>query len=134
VSAAPRKRLPLLCPSSRLERPDAKVLGVLGEDGRLQFLAEPRPVTPEFAAAAQRGRDPHLRFRFTSACGQSACGSWKDGGCGIAEIEVAALEPDAGPLPECAIRPQCRWYQQRGDAACRVCPQVVHSLFVDEPT
>ena len=128
-----RKSLPLLCPSSHIDRPDVKVLGVLAEDGRLRLLAEPRPATPEFVAIAKRGRDPHLRFRFTSPCGQSACGSWKDGRCGIAEIEVEHLEPDPGPLPDCSIRATCRWYHQRGDAACRVCPQVVHGLFVDAP-
>jgi len=117
-----------------MERPDAKVLGVLTEDGRLELLAEPRPVTPEFVEIAKRGRDPHLRFRFTSACGKSACQSWKDGRCGVAELEVEALEPDPGPLPDCVIRSSCRWYHQSGDAACRVCPQVIHSLFVDEPT
>jgi hypothetical protein len=28
-------------------------------------------------------------------------------------------------LPECSIRPQCRWHLQSGDAACRACPEVV---------
>jgi hypothetical protein len=28
-------------------------------------------------------------------------------------------------LPACAIRHSCRWYAQRGAAACAVCPQIV---------
>lgn len=123
-----RKRLPLVCPSSRIERPGAKVLGVLGPDGRLELLDEPRPVTPEFADAALRGRDPHLRFRFTGPCSQSACPTWEKGRCGVPNV-VEALERDPGPLPACAIRPTCRWHQERGDDICRVCPQVIHALF-----
>jgi hypothetical protein len=132
-----RKRLPLLCPSSRMERPGAKVLGVLNADGRLDLLKEPRPVTPEFAAIAERGRDPHLRFRFSGPCSQSACPSWENGRCGIPDV-VEGLERDPGPLPPCPIRPTCRWHQERGDDVCRVCPQVIHSLFAEafenEPT
>jgi hypothetical protein len=28
-------------------------------------------------------------------------------------------------LPECSIRPHCRWHLQSGDAACRACPEVI---------
>jgi hypothetical protein len=28
-------------------------------------------------------------------------------------------------LPECSIRPQCRWHLQSGDNACRACPEVI---------
>ena len=122
------KRQPLVCPSSRIERPGSKVLGVLGDDGRLEFLEEPRPVTREFRELAERGRDPHLRFRFTGPCSMTGCPTWENGQCGVPNV-VASLRGDPGPLPECSIRPTCRWHEERGDDICRVCPQVIHALF-----
>jgi len=59
------------------------------------------------------------------------CPSWENGRCGVPDI-VASLERAAGPLPECAIRPTCRWHQERGDDICRVCPQVIYGLFDEE--
>lgn len=124
-----KKRLPLVCPSSMIDRPDAKVLGVIKDDGRVEYLAEPRPVTPEFVAIASQGRDPHLRFRFTSTCGQSGCKSWSGGRCSIADLEVDNVPPVTNALPACPIRATCRWFEQRGAAACGVCPQVIHGIF-----
>jgi hypothetical protein len=40
--------------------------------------------------------------------------------------EVADSPPAV--LPACAIRRTCRWYAQRGAAACTVCPLIVADI------
>jgi hypothetical protein len=32
---------------------------------------------------------------------------------------------NAPGLPGCGIRQSCRWFHQRGEAACRICPEIV---------
>ncbi|MGW4898670.1 hypothetical protein ACWEQL_41525, partial [Kitasatospora sp. NPDC004240] len=67
----------------------------------------------------------------------SACSQWTGRGCGVVDHVLdgpphpgwADLGPPAtdtdGPLPICAIRRDCRWFTQRGAAACAVCPTIV---------
>lgn len=81
----------------------------------------------EFLAIAATGHAPETRFRFSSACIQSACKQWADGGCslpGRLAALISTAEAPASPLPQCSIRAQCRWFEQRGADACRVCPVV----------
>ncbi|MFO0725917.1 MAG: hypothetical protein U1E65_19185 [Myxococcota bacterium] len=131
-----RSSLPILCPSSNIDQPRAELLGVLMEDGRLSFLAEPRPLTPEFIEIAKRGRDPSRRFRFTSPCIQKRCHSWENERCKVADVvtdEFTEAKPsEEEALPDCAIRPACRWFLQRGAESCRVCPEVIAHIFLDE--
>jgi hypothetical protein len=35
------------------------------------------------------------------------------------------LDPVVSGLPDCAIRPTCRWFREHGKAICLRCPQVV---------
>ena len=100
-------------------------LEVVQSDGSVAFLKDRIEVTGEFLNMA--GRLPESRFRFSSTCIKSACKQWTNGGCGIPE-RLADLIPRSaatdGPLPRCSIRDQCRWFDQRGAAACRICPLV----------
>jgi hypothetical protein len=36
--------------------------------------------------------------------------------------------PTVDPLPRCSIRANCRWFDQQGADACRVCPFVITDL------
>lgn len=122
-----------LCPSYRME-PGAILLGVVEADGLVAYLDELVVVSPEFVQTASEGRAPEQRFRFSGTCIQGGCGQWDRGGrrCGL----IGELTAQAGPrevtppgdLPECVIRPRCRWFNQQGAPACAVCPEVTRDL------
>jgi hypothetical protein len=112
------------CPSGRA-RVGAYLLAVHTAGG-MAYVTPTLPVTSEFLAMVeQTGGAAESRFRFTEPCVASACGQWKDGGCGVIERVLAAEPPTGGALPACGIRSRCRWFAQRGAAACGVCPLVI---------
>lgn len=116
----------LLCPSAPATV-GALIIGVVRADGSVGFIRDRIPVNAEFIKAADSGRAPEQRFRFSSPCQECACQQWADGRCSlpgrIAEAVPNSLTPEA--LPRCSIRHDCRWYHQLGADACRVCPLVV---------
>ncbi len=124
---------PVLCPSSRCE-PGAILLGVVQADGRVGFLKQLMVVDQEFADIAREGRAPEKRFRFSSPCLKAACKQWTGSRCGVIDdvSECVGDDQRLDGLPECSIRPQCRWYRQNGAEACSVCPLVVTDLLVEE--
>lgn len=121
-----------------MDEPTAKVLGVVGADGRVIFAREPIPIDDTFKERARQGRNPDKRFRFVTPCLQRGCRHWQESRCIVADIVTdemtAAADPGelAGPLPTCPIRPACRWWEQRGEAACRVCPDVVAQIYFED--
>lgn len=120
-------RRKVLCPSAPADV-KAILLGVIQPDGSVAFIKDRIEVTREFLDIAAKGRAPETRFRFSSPCLGSACKQWANGGCSLPE-RLADMIPrsDAtdAPLPDCSIRAQCRWFDQRGSDACRICPVVV---------
>lgn len=125
---------PVLCPSSRCEE-GATLLGVVQSDGRVGFASTRYEVTQEFVQIARAGRAPEKRFRFASTCAMKGCRQWTGERCGVIDTIMSdrasradAAERDAAPLPECSIRPQCRWFRQSGRAACAACPEVITDL------
>jgi hypothetical protein len=119
----------ILCPSWACE-PGASLIGIVLPNGTVAFSKERIVIDAAFVEVARQGRTPEKRFRFSSACKRAACIQWADDRCGIADVIVRehedALRPNAPfVLPECSIRPRCRWHLQSGDAACRACPEVV---------
>ncbi|HWM94265.1 MAG TPA: hypothetical protein VN493_26150 [Thermoanaerobaculia bacterium] len=75
----------------------------------------------------------NVRFRYSSPCAESACLHWQGQHCAALDEVRAHLAPFAETAaPSCAIRPQCRWHQQAGDAACAVCPLVITDLMAVE--
>jgi len=101
-------------------------------DGRVAYAAERVIVDEEFVTASQEGRPPESRFRFSSPCVRGACRQWKGDRCGVIDEVLAAVRghagshvPGLGELPNCSIRPTCRWFAQAGAEACAVCPRVI---------
>lgn len=120
------------CPSSEC-RPGAQLLGVVLPNGRVAFTSKAIPIDEEFVRVAHEGRPPEQRFRFTTTCAERGCRQWADNRCSIID-RLLAIAKERGEdettlaartLPDCAIRPECRWFRQRGAAACAVCPDVV---------
>ena len=124
---------PILCPSSRCQK-GAVLLGLVGPDGIVSYISEKMVVNQEFVQIARRGRTPEKRFRFAGKCVEGACKQWAGNECGVIDEVFNSLDVsgESVEIPNCSIRPQCRWYQQRGAAACSVCPFVITDLMADE--
>lgn len=116
------------CPSARAE-PGALLLGIVGQDGVVQNIATRIEIDADFVTTASKIGPPEARFRFASTCVEGRCSQWTGSACGIVErVLMAMTEQGVAPaaeLPRCVIRGSCRWYSQRGEAACRACVYVV---------
>jgi hypothetical protein len=118
------------CPSSSCA-PGNLLIGIVRPDGTLAPVRPPLELDATFVARARAGeRAPEARMRFAGPCVTDRCRHWQDRRCGVADLAASAA-PDGDPaeLPPCPIRATCRWWAQRGAAACRICPAIVHSWF-----
>jgi hypothetical protein len=125
----------ILCPSAPIHD-GAILVGMVMPDGRVAFASDRITVDAEFVQIARRGNSPETRFRFGGTCHKSGCVQWAGGRCGVIDRVMEAAPPDAlSELPECSLRSQCRWFNQRGAAACAVCPEVITDMRedVEEP-
>jgi hypothetical protein len=118
-----------LCPSARPDWEGSKVIGVVGgtaETPEVAYLTEAQPVTDELLALA-RPVAPTEVFRIAAPCACSGCGHFspEQAKCKLAEKIVRWAPVVVDKLPACTIRPDCKWWQQEGRAACMRCPQVV---------
>ncbi len=94
-------------------------------DGRVAYARNRVVIDEDFVAVAKQGDAAEKRFRFSSLCVEKGCAQWDGSKCGVIE-KLLDLAPDLGDvLPECSIREECRWFEQRGAEACRVCPYVI---------
>jgi hypothetical protein len=100
------------------------------ETGRLAYVQPPTRVNAEFVADARALGRPESRFRFSTPCIEAGCPQWNGEGCAVIDkvIEEESQETAPAKLPSCAIRSTCRWFSQRGAAACAVCPLVVADI------
>ncbi len=117
------------CPSATCE-PGAKLLGAVGEDGRIKHLRTPLEIDKDFVAKARAKGVPEAKMRFAAPCQEGKCGHWTGDACGLidkvmAHIEAEAPEMKAVEVPPCTIRASCRWYMQTGAQACLSCDLVV---------
>lgn len=122
----------LLCPSS-IAKPGAALFGVQTAAGQIEYLEQPIVVDQTFVDKARQGRAPEERFRFASNCAKSGCGHWDSGqsGCSLVGKVVDAMNRKAAEtLIACAIRTNCRWYQQEGALACASCDEVVRNVRI----
>jgi hypothetical protein len=93
-------------------------------DGRVAFAKDRIVIDAAFVEAAHEGRSPEKRFRFSGTCKKGGCVQWSGDRCGVIDRVLERGQP-AGALPECTIRPNCRWHLQSGDQACFACPEVM---------
>jgi hypothetical protein len=64
-------------------------------------------------------------FRIAAHCEGEACAHFDNDSCTLAERISNDVPGVVEMLPRCTIRRECRWYAERGAAACRRCPQVI---------
>jgi len=122
-----------MCPSAQPDWEGSQVIGVVGgtaDEPQVAYLAEPTPVTDELLALA-RPVTPTEVFRIAAPCANTGCGhfSKEQSQCKLAQKIVRFAPVVVEKLPACSIRPDCRWWQQEGRAACMRCPQVVTDRF-----
>jgi hypothetical protein len=94
---------------------------------RVAYLTRTLPVSDKVLAAAGTAKPTEV-LRIASACMGSGCRHFDGADCRLAGRVARMLEPVVNGLPQCAIRPSCRWYRQEGKAACVRCPQMVTDL------
>ena len=115
-----------LCPSSRFTK-GASLLGIKNEKGEMDILKTPIKITTEiheqFSTTVAK---PEKTLRFVNKCVQSGCKQWTGTKCGVIDSILERVEEQyvKDNLPECSIRETCRWYDQNGSDACKVCPLV----------
>jgi len=122
---------PPLCPSAKPEMEGSVVFGVIGgtvEEPRLTHLVEPQPVTDELLALSG-SITPTEIFRIAAPCAGSACHHFDGSNCRLATKIVQLLPEVVAGLPPCRLRPNCRWWQQEGKAACMRCSQIVTETY-----
>ena len=118
------------CPSAYCQE-GALLLGVMTPGGTLAYLQPPTRVDADFVARAKAMGRPESRFRFSGPCIEAGCPQWTGEGCAVVDEVLENETPvaaDSGRLPRCGIRRTCRWFSQRGAAACAVCPVVVADI------
>ena len=127
----------ILCPSARSHCQGAQVFGVVGgtaDAPEVAYLPTPQLVTDELLQLSGPVR-PGEVFRIAAPCACSGCGHFapEASQCRLVEKVVQWLPTVVDKLPPCSIRPECRWWQQEGKAACVRCPQVVTESFIPIP-
>jgi hypothetical protein len=116
----------ILCPSAISSCADSFVFGIVGDENRVIYI-KPVMRIEDARALLPAGLTQEEVFRAAAPC--IKCGHWDGNECSLGNRVATLLEPDSQPLPDCAIRPHCRWHLQRGLAACRRCPQVITSNY-----
>jgi hypothetical protein len=114
------------CPSAQPDSKASRIYGVMtgpADHRRVGYLTETIKPTPELLALSGEAKPTQL-FRIAAPCMNGACRHF-NGACTLAQriVDMAPVVVDG--LPECQIRPTCRWYLQEGAKACVRCPQIM---------
>ncbi|MFF4550873.1 hypothetical protein ACFY1J_43050 [Streptomyces sp. NPDC001406] len=130
--AGPDRTRTAWCPSGAAYAPESLVLGVrAGTDGQVAYLAEPVPAA-EVLPLVPPDIEPRRVLRFASHC-VAECVNRRGTDCTLIERVVAAYPAaDFGPVPQCHLRADCKWWAQAGVSACRRCPAIATRHHTDE--
>jgi hypothetical protein len=125
----PDSPAPCTCPSSAGVL-GATVIGVVMREGLVAYIKPEIPVNEAFREAELQYGPLERRFRFASPCIEVGCPQWRGTRCGVIDetlAEAAAMpaRPALTNPGRCTIRGTCRWFEQAGWDACRVCPVVI---------
>jgi hypothetical protein len=117
-----------LCPSAQPEMEGSVVFGVVGgmvTEPWIAYLDQILPVNDEILALTQLVKSTEV-LRFAAPCAGRGCQHFDGTDCRLAKRTVRMLPIVTDRLPACRIRPNCRWFQQEGKAACLHCPPGDH--------
>jgi hypothetical protein len=127
----PEDKQMLYCPSAQPDMENCRVLGVVGgtaNAAQVAYVNEHVPASPELLARSAPLKPTEV-FRLAAHCEGKACRHFDGTNCNLATRIVQILPAVVDSLPACAIRSNCRLYQQEGRAACLRCPQVITESF-----
>lgn len=114
-----------LCPSAQPHVPGAAIHGVVdAATGRIVYLETRVPVTPELLASTFPMLPTQI-VRVSAPCQEGACAHFADSACTLGERLVSILPASEQTLTRCAIRVSCRWFHERGKAACLRCELII---------
>lgn len=122
------------CPSAQPTEEGSFAFGVVGGSvgaTQVSYLTERVPVTDDLLAMAAPVRPTEV-FRFAAPCATSRCRHYDGSECNLVTKLVQLTPPVTQALPACALRPDCRWWQQEGKSACMRCPAIRTESFVAE--
>ncbi len=123
-------KLEKTCPSSTNEI-GATLLGVVNQDGSVGYFSNPVIIDESFKEIFNETEAPESKFRFSNTCVEKGCKQWQNGACSVIK-NVMNLNENANlevKLPDCSIRPSCRWYFQEGAKACSFCPYIITNMM-----
>jgi hypothetical protein len=128
--------LTIQCPSAMEDNDDALVFGVVGGTAarpRVEYLKASQPLTPEIERMCSPATPAEV-LRIATPCVRYRCKHFEAEKCTLAQRIVQILPPVVDSVPNCQLRPACRWWMQEGPRACVRCPQVVRtpSLVTEE--
>jgi hypothetical protein len=118
------------CPSSAPTY-GASLLGVVRGLSSVDILPAPVVLDAQFFEAGSGTVPLDAKFRFLGKCAQDGCKNWYDNRCMLIEQLLSIDRVSLTSAPECAIRSECRWFDQSGERACRICPTIVRQQPVD---
>jgi hypothetical protein len=125
-----------LCPSAQPGMDNCRVLGVVDQDGptpRLVYLNEYLPATDEVLALSAPLKPTEV-YRLSATCAEHKCPHFDGADCQLATRIVQILPAVVDALPPCTIRKYCRWFSQKGGAACHRCPEITTVSYDLSPT
>lgn len=126
-STSTAQSLSTLCPSGRAEVEDSRVFGIVtgsAQQPQVHYLKKTIPLDEELLEKTQSVTPTEI-FRMASPCQEKQCSHFDGQSCRLAMRVVDHLPEVSASLPACAIRRDCRWWNQEGKAACFRCPQVL---------
>src|SRR5262249_49663894 len=102
------------------------LFGRLDQDANIRLMNRPIAMNDELVTDIGDSESANDFLRFASPCQGALCDHW-NGKCRIPEIleAMSVSVPHAEGLQPCPIRPNCRWFEQSGKAACGPCMRVV---------
>jgi hypothetical protein len=116
-----------LCPSARADWEGSQIFGVVGGSTsapKVTYLTETQSPLENIAKLSGKVT-PEEVFRIAAPCAEKGCQHFDGADCRLVTRVVKKLATVAENLPPCAIRRECRWWQQEGRDACMRCPQVI---------
>jgi hypothetical protein len=124
-----------LCPSAQEDWEGSAAIGVMEGTAEKPRMTHFPNIVQISSALLEMAKPvtPTEVFRFAAPCVEERCVHFRDSQCNLVTRIVEMLPEAAETLPRCAVRVQCRWWQQEGKAACLRCDQVVTDNFYPSP-
>jgi hypothetical protein len=126
----------LCCPSAQPDTEASVTIGVVNgtlDEPKVTYFGRPQSVSEPLLRLAGPV-NPTEVFRFAAPCACNACRHFNGADCRLAARIVKLLPPVVSELPQCGLRPHCRWWAQEGRAACLRCPQIVTESYTASQT